>query len=159
MNGGHVASLEQRSGGEPDAPTDALYPLTACLLVSLLGGPFAAVAISGLNANRARRLQRDRTWFALATLLASGTLVGIAWLALYASARGRSDIRYGALLLAPVFSVALCASSWRRAQASPSVGHAARLEGAALWGRCALLVVVAQALQSLVNATATHLWR
>jgi hypothetical protein len=117
------------------------------------------VAISALNASRARRLQRDLTWFALATLLASGTLVGIAWLALDAGVRGRSDVRYGALILAPVFSVALSASSWRRDQASPSVAQAARLKGGTLWGRCALLVVAAQALQLLVNATATHLWR
>jgi hypothetical protein len=159
MKGGHAVSFERQRRDELGARAGGHYSLLACLVVALFGGPLAAVAISALNASRARQPRRELAWLAISALVALAVLLGIAWWALQPQNRGDFGARVAALSLAPVASVVLGLISWRRVSGSFSAPHAVRLKGLPLWGHGLLLIVGAQALQLLVNALATQLWR
>lgn len=109
------SDLLQPSLGEQAAPRRSPYSTQAHFLSAFFGGPFAALAMSGINAARLDRLRRDAWWIGLLALgcvafefwLRRGAGGGalVAWAVEHLGARGAEYLRR-ALALA-LFAVGL----------------------------------------------------
>jgi hypothetical protein len=72
MPSNHSADLLQPSLGEQAAPRRSPYSQQVHFLSAFFGGPFAALALAGINAVRLDRIARDAWWIALCALLYVG---------------------------------------------------------------------------------------
>ncbi len=95
---------------EGSVRSDPIYSVQACFFVAFLGGPFAIIFFSGLNAHRLRRLARD-AWALVLAALVTAFFIGLIslrdaggevpeWLSFLGD--GRTGVRNFARLLALV---------------------------------------------------------
>lgn len=95
---------------DTEAPV-ALYSLQAFYLTGFFGGPFAAVAFWGLNAQRLGRLRRELPWLLLFTLLTFAVLVA---LELWLPSAGGRPISFTERVLVRLYALGIVGTAWFR---------------------------------------------